>query len=295
MLSHVFIGISDFERAWAFYAPLMALLQHPLRFHDPARPWAGWQSTPGPRPLLVIARPFDGGPPVPGNGSMVALLAATRAQVDQAHALALAHGGASEGAPGLRPEYHAHYYGAYVRDPDGNKLCVVCHAPAQQGDDASAPKARVAVLAAGVAPRARQTNYPAPFAARMAGREKRALGDVFGLAHFGVNLTRLAPGAVSSLRHAHTRQDEFIYILEGHPTLHTDEGRTLLAPGLCAGFKAGTGNAHHLVNETDQAVVYLEVGDRSPGDEGQYPDDDLKAVLVDGQWRFVHKSGEPYV
>ena len=295
MLSHVFIGISDFERAWAFYAPLMALLQHPLRFHDPARPWAGWQSTPGPRPLLVIARPFDGGPPAPGNGAMVALTATTRAQVDQAHALALAHGGTSEGAPGLRPEYHAHYYGAYVRDPDGNKLCVVCHAPAQQGGDASAFKARVAVPAADVAPRARQTHYPAPFAARMAGREKRALGDHFGLANFGVNLTRLAPGAASSLRHAHTRQDEFIYILEGHPTLHTDEGRTLLAPGLCAGFKAGTGNAHHLVNETDQAVVYLEVGDRLPGDEGQYPDDDLKAVLVDGQWRFVHKSGEPYV
>jgi uncharacterized cupin superfamily protein len=128
----------------------------------------------------------------------------------------------------------------------------------------------------------------------MAGREKRPLGDLFGLANFGVNLTRLAPGASSALRHAHSKQDELVYVLEGRPTLHTDEGRTLLAPGMCAGFKAGTGNAHRLVNETAEDVVYLEVGDRTPGDEGSYPDDDLKALLVDGRWKFVHKDGRPY-
>ena len=94
--------------------------------------------------------------------------------------------------------------------------------------------------------------------------------------------------------HAHTKQDEFVYILQGRPTLHTDEGRTQLSPGMCAGFKAGTGNGHCLINETAEEVVYLEVGDRTPGDEGSYPDDDLKALLVDGKWRFVHKNGVPY-
>jgi uncharacterized cupin superfamily protein len=128
----------------------------------------------------------------------------------------------------------------------------------------------------------------------MAGRQKRPLGDVFGLTNFGVNLTRLAPGSSSALRHAHSKQDELIYILEGCPTLHTDEGRTRLSPGMCAGFKAGTGNAHRLINETEEDVVYLEVGDRTPGDEGSYPDDDLKAQLVDGKWKFVHKNGSPY-
>src|SRR5258705_4124942 len=101
----------------------------------------------------------------------------------------------------------------------------------------------------------------------MAGREKRPLGDLFGLTNFGVNLTRLAPNSVSSIRHAHTKQDEFIYILQGHPTLHTDQGRTHLSPGMCAGFKAGTGNGHRLLNETSAEVVYLEVADRTSGDE----------------------------
>jgi uncharacterized cupin superfamily protein len=128
----------------------------------------------------------------------------------------------------------------------------------------------------------------------MSGRTKHPLGDAFGLTHFGVNLTRLAPNAVSALRHAHTKQDEFIYVLQGHPTLRTDEGRTALSPGMCAGFKAGTGNGHHLINETAEDVVYLEVGDRTPGDTGIYPDDDLEASLVDGKWKFVHKDGTPY-
>lgn len=152
----------------------------------------------------------------------------------------------------------------------------------------------IAITAADVPVRRRPSAYPEPFASRMAGREKRQLGDVFGLTNFGVNLTRLAPNAVSALRHAHTRQDEFIYILQGHPTLRTDEGRTRLSPGTCAGFKAGSGNAHHLINETAADVVYLEVGDRTPGDEGSYPDDDLAASLVDGKWKFVRKDGTPY-
>lgn len=153
----------------------------------------------------------------------------------------------------------------------------------------------VAVTAAEVPVRSKPSVYPEPFASRMVGREKRQLGDLFGLTNFGVNLTRLAPNSVSALRHAHTKQDEFVYILQGRPTLHTDKGRTQLSPGMCAGFKAGTGNGHRLINETTEEVVYLEVGDRTPGDEGSYPDDDLKALLVEGKWKFVHKDGEPYV
>lgn len=154
-------------------------------------------------------------------------------------------------------------------------------------------KSPIAVNAAQTKPRAKPSIYPEPFASRMAGREKRPLGDLFGLKTFGVNLTRLAPNAVSALRHAHSKQDEFVYILHGRPTLQTDEGKTQLCPGMCAGFRAGTGNAHHLINETTEEVVYLEVGDRTPGDQATYPDDDLQASLVNSQWQFAHKDGTP--
>lgn len=151
----------------------------------------------------------------------------------------------------------------------------------------------VAIVAAEAPPRTRPSAYPEPFASQMAGRIKHPLGDLFGLRNFGVNLTRMAPGAVSALRHAHARQDEFVYVLQGRPTLHTDAGRTPLAPGMCAGFAAGSGDAHRLVNDTDEEVVYLEVGDRGP-DELVYPDDDLKAENIGGRWRFAHKDGTPY-
>ncbi|MGY0194124.1 cupin domain-containing protein [Leptothrix sp. BB-4] len=152
----------------------------------------------------------------------------------------------------------------------------------------------IALPAADVPPRSTPSSYPEPYASRMAGRTKRALGAAFGLTNFGVNLTELAPGAVSALRHAHTRQDEFVYILQGHPTLRTDAGDTLLAPGMCAGFRAGSGDAHQLVNLTGDPVVYLEVGDRTAGDSACYPDDDLVATLVDGRWVFTHKDGSGY-
>jgi uncharacterized cupin superfamily protein len=152
----------------------------------------------------------------------------------------------------------------------------------------------VALNARSAPPRTKPSNYPEPFASRMLGREKQPLGDLFGLTNFGVNLTRLAASASSSLRHAHTTQDEFIYVLYGSPTLHTEEGRTQLSPGMCAGFKAGTGNAHCLINETSDEVVYLEVGDRTVGDEGSYPDDDLQAEMFNGKWQFSHKDGRPY-
>ena len=152
----------------------------------------------------------------------------------------------------------------------------------------------VAIVAAEAAPRTKPSNYPEPFASRMVGRAKRPLGDVFALTNFGVNLTRLAPSAGSALRHAHSKQDEFIYILEGSPTLITDAGETQLFRGMCAGFKAGTGNGHQLLNRTTEDVVYLEVGDRTAGDSAFYPDDDIQAVFMSGAWQFAHKDGTPY-
>lgn len=158
-------------------------------------------------------------------------------------------------------------------------------------DAATLPIARVA---ADVAPRAALSIYPEPYASLMRGRVKRQLGDAFGLKNFGVNLTRLESGAMSALRHAHAKQDEFVYILEGTATLVTDEGRTPLRPGMYAGFRAGTGNAHHLKNESDQDVVYLEIGDRTPGDSAVWPDDDLQVIEIDGKRRFAHLDGRPY-
>jgi uncharacterized cupin superfamily protein len=152
----------------------------------------------------------------------------------------------------------------------------------------------VAVAAEAVTPRPRKTLYPPQYAPSVAGREKRILGDLFGLMNFGVNLTRLEPGAMSALRHTHAKQDEFVYIVQGKPTLVTNTGETPLAPGMCAGFKAGNGDGHHLVNRTSTDVLFLEVGDRTPGDEVDYPDDDLRAVLVDGAWQMTHKDGRPW-
>jgi uncharacterized cupin superfamily protein len=154
----------------------------------------------------------------------------------------------------------------------------------------------VAIFAAEAAERARKSIYPEQFASRVGGRIKRPLGDLFGLTVFGVNLTTLKPGTMSALRHAHTKQDEFVYVVEGYPVLVTDEGETQLKPGMCAGFKAGTGNGHHLINRGQQDVTYLEVGDRTPGDGATYPDDDLVTVKSeDGKTRvFVHKDGTPY-
>jgi uncharacterized cupin superfamily protein len=152
----------------------------------------------------------------------------------------------------------------------------------------------VAIAAAEVPPRAVQSGYPPDLRVKLGGREKRALGDVFGLVNFGVNLTRLPPGAASSLRHAHAKQDEFVYILEGEPVLLTDAGETPLRPGMCAGFPAGTGDAHHLVNRSARDVLYIEVGDRTPGDSATYPDDDLAVEMgPDGKWKYSRKDGTP--
>jgi uncharacterized cupin superfamily protein len=151
-----------------------------------------------------------------------------------------------------------------------------------------------ALPAAEAPPRSKHTNYPEPFAARVAGRTKRPLGDIFGLHNFGVNLTRLAPGAASSLHHRHSRQDEFIYVLEGEATLFTDQGETHLRAGMVAGF-AANGTAHHLENNGEHDCLILEIGDRGRGDEVTYPADDIAAVMGEGgTWHFAHKDGTPY-
>ena len=127
MFSHIMVGVSDFDRAMAFYRPVMDLLGIQFRFTEEARPWAGWQSAPNPRPLFLIGRPYNKEAHWPGNGQMVAFSARSRKVVNDVYAIAIANGGLCEGKPGLRPEYHENYYGAYFRDTEGNKLCVACH------------------------------------------------------------------------------------------------------------------------------------------------------------------------
>ena len=151
----------------------------------------------------------------------------------------------------------------------------------------------VAVHAAKLAYR-RGTRYPPQFDAPCAEREKCALGDAFGLTDYGVNLVTLPPGAWSSQRHWHSREDELVYVLDGQPTLITDAGRTPLAPGMCAGFRAGDGNGHHLVNETDAPVTYLEVGSRRDDDAVEYPDIDMHIADRGRDGQFSHKDGTPY-
>lgn len=158
----------------------------------------------------------------------------------------------------------------------------------------SNPKLPMAVQATSVPLRTKPSNYPEPFFSRMLKREKRQLGEHFGLTNFGVNLTTLLPGGESALLHKHSKQDEFIYVLHGRLTLVTDEGEVQLEPGMCAGFPAN-GRAHQLVNRTSEPATYLEIGDRTPGDEGTYPADDLKAALDStGKWVFTHKDGRSY-
>ena len=129
MLSHVHIGITDFERALTFYSAVLDTLGLTRKFSQPEKSWAGWMKPGAARPLFLIGRPYDGAPAQPGNGQMVALLASSRDAVDRCHAVALHHGGTCEGPPGLRTHYHPDYYGAHFRDPDGNKLGICCHDP----------------------------------------------------------------------------------------------------------------------------------------------------------------------
>ena len=151
------------------------------------------------------------------------------------------------------------------------------------------------VQALSVAPNTKNSNYPEPFASQVGIRTKRRLGDAFGLENFGVNITELAPGAMSALKHAHATQDEFVYLLEGMLTLVTGDAEYEMLPGDCVGFRAGIGTPHHLVNKSGVAARFLEIGDRSVGDVVTYPDDDLQARYLDGVgWKFFRRDGSAY-
>jgi uncharacterized cupin superfamily protein len=138
------------------------------------------------------------------------------------------------------------------------------------------------------------TGYPAPFRDAVAGRERKRLGNAVGLDQFGVNLTRLKPGAASSQRHWHETEDEFVYILEGEVVLCENDGETVLKPGDAAGWKAGVANGHCLSNRSARDVVFLEIGTRAKYDRADYPDIDMRVVKDESGARYLHKSGEPY-
>jgi uncharacterized cupin superfamily protein len=137
------------------------------------------------------------------------------------------------------------------------------------------------------------SSYPKEFAPVISGRHKQRLGDVVGLTQFGVNITRIEAGTASALRHWHEQEDEFIYMLEGELVLRENDGETVLKPSDAAGFKAGSGIAHCLVNRTARDAVYLEVGTRAESERVHYPDVDFMMERDDSGRRFFRKSGEP--
>lgn len=137
------------------------------------------------------------------------------------------------------------------------------------------------------------SDYPAPHNAPCLERVRRALGDAFGLSQFGVNLLDLPPGTWSSQRHWHERQDEFVYVLEGEVVLVTDEGETVLTPGMTAGFRAGSANGHHLVNRSDRTVRVLEVGTRTVEEVATYSDIDMMVREDASGWGYTTKDGRP--
>jgi len=136
--------------------------------------------------------------------------------------------------------------------------------------------------------------YPAPFAAQMAGRSSVRLGDAGGLTQFGVNLVTLQPGAMSSLRHWHRHEDEFVMVMSGVCTLVQDGGKTVLIAGECAAFPAGVEDGHHLINETDEVARFLVVGSKADPEFATYSDVDLKVEMSGGKATFLHKDGTPY-
>jgi uncharacterized cupin superfamily protein len=140
----------------------------------------------------------------------------------------------------------------------------------------------------------RGSGYPEPFRSRMGDRAKHKLGDACGLSKFGVNLVTLGPGGQSALRHWHTQEDEFVYVLSGEVALISDEGEQILKAGMCAGYPAGKRSAHHFVNRSAAAAQYLEIGNRIEGDNAFYPDDDLMWVETEGGTLAAHKDGRRY-
>ena len=155
-------------------------------------------------------------------------------------------------------------------------------------------KARPPALDPAVVAAVTGSGYPEPFKSRVAARRKQRLGGALGLRNFGVNLTTIPAGAVSALRHWHSHEDEFIYVVSGELILLTNGGEQQLTPGMCAGFPAGKPDAHCLINRTSRDAVYLEVGDRRPEDAVTYPDDNLAGRATPQGRRFTRKDGTPY-
>ena len=283
MIHHIDLPVDDLERSRAFYDHALAPLGLRLvmqRTNPQGHEVLGYGALPDPVFWIRSGRPAI-------RRLHVAFMADSRQAVEEFYRLALSAGGITNGEPGLRPRYAEDYYAAYVLDPDGNNIEAACRQKIRVAS--SEPVSAIDV------PGVTRTIYPEPFAAQVAGRFKRRLGDHFGLGNFGVNLTELAPGAASALLHHHTRQDEFVYVLSGTPTLLLDDREYVLRPGECCGFKAGSGIAHQLVNRSSAPVTYLEIGDRTAGDYAQYPRDDLKFTLAEGgAWILTHKDGTPY-
>ena len=141
-----------------------------------------------------------------------------------------------------------------------------------------------------------RSGYPEPYRSRVLPREKRQLGDALGLTHIGINQTTLAPGKESSMRHWHTHEDEFVYVLEGEVVLRTGAGEQRLTAGMCAGFPAGSTDGHHLVNRSDRPAVYLEISNRDPEDVGHYSDAEVDLIWNSPRKRggFTRRDGTPY-
>jgi uncharacterized cupin superfamily protein len=151
---------------------------------------------------------------------------------------------------------------------------------------------RLPALDPATADERRGSGYPEPYRSRMGDRVKRSLGDACGLTRFGVNLVTLPPEGQSALRHWHTLEDEFVYVLEGELVLVSDGGEQTLRAGECAGYPAGKPDGHHLINRSDRPARYLEIGNRDDADEAHYPDDDI--MYADDRGSYTHKDGRPY-
>ena len=136
--------------------------------------------------------------------------------------------------------------------------------------------------------------YPAPYAAMMTGRSSLRLGDAGGLTQFGVNLVTLEPGALSSLRHGHLHEDEFVMVTEGVCTLVQDAGAVDMHPGDCAAFLAGVADGHHFINHTPAVARFLVVGTKAPREVATYSDVDLMLHQGGSQNRFTYKDGSDW-